>query len=63
MLMFAPWLAKIIPEWSGYNRTRKVMDSFTDYFKKPVKEHITTYSDDFQRYTGFNKKNTIIDIL
>jgi hypothetical protein len=51
MLMFAPWLAKIIPEWSGYNKTRKVLDNFADYFRKPVKEHITTYSDDFQRYT------------
>jgi hypothetical protein len=51
MLMFAPWLAKIIPEWAGYNKTRKVLDNFADYFRKPVKEHITTYSDDFQRYT------------
>jgi len=25
------------------------MDDFTDYFRKPVNEHLATYSEEFQR--------------
>jgi hypothetical protein len=49
IIFFAPWLKYIIPEWSGYNGMRRIMDKFRVIFTGAVEEHKSTYSEDYQR--------------
>lgn len=50
LLLFAPILGKLFPVLSGYTLVREAVDGFADYFRKPVNQHLKTFSPDFDRY-------------
>jgi hypothetical protein len=52
-LIFVPWIAKVFPKWSGYTKIRANIDEFSEYFRKPIKEHMSTYKEDYQRFYAF----------
>jgi len=48
-VIVAPRFSKFFPNFSGYTKRRKNMESFADYFKKSINEHFETYSHDYAR--------------
>jgi len=49
LVFFLPTLKDIIPEWSGYNGSRRQIGTFRETFTNAVREHKETYAEDFQR--------------
>jgi len=49
LVVIAPTFAKLFPNFSGYTKLRKTLESFADYFKKSINEHFETYSPDSAR--------------
>jgi len=49
LVIVAPRFSKLFPNFSGYTKLRKNMESFADYFKKSINEHFETYSPDYAR--------------
>ncbi|XP_035714572.1 methyl farnesoate epoxidase [Folsomia candida] len=49
VIVFMPWLAKVMPVWSGYDKVKREIFHMADYCRKPVEDHIKTYQEDFDR--------------
>ncbi|CAL8126604.1 unnamed protein product [Orchesella dallaii] len=45
MIMFIPWIGRILPEWSGYNKLRKVVEDNRSFLEEAVKEHKDAFQE------------------
>lgn len=55
VIVFMPWLAKVMPVWSGYDKVKREIFHMADYCRKPVEDHIKTYQEDFDRSVSLLK--------
>ncbi|ODN00935.1 Methyl farnesoate epoxidase [Orchesella cincta] len=46
MLIFMPWVGHLMPEWSGYNKIRKVIEDNKSFFEEAVNEHKENFQED-----------------
>ncbi|XP_021957315.1 methyl farnesoate epoxidase [Folsomia candida] len=48
-VVFMPWLVRIFPGWTGYDKIKRALSDLADYMRKPVIDHQKTRQDDFDR--------------
>ncbi|OXA43620.1 methyl farnesoate epoxidase [Folsomia candida] len=49
IILFMPWLTKVMPVWSGYEKVKREILKMADSCRKPMLDHKKTYHEDFDR--------------
>ena len=53
LVLFVPWLADLFPVWTGYDKIKREITNFANFFRLPVEEHQKTLAEDFDRFEAF----------